>query len=143
MADKGKRRRNTRERRRRWQEAMQERIHLSMSKPEFTVHTAFMRRGITTEAQRSVGKYFADVYIPRYNLLVLVNGCYWHKCLECGFCKTKADERIRRKDERRVAYFKSKGYLVYVAWEHDIRESPYAVVDCALAVVESHEEGQS
>lgn len=77
---------------------------------------------IVYEQQKRIGVYAVDFFIPADNLIIEVNGCFWHGCEECGFDKKIHRER-RTRDVKRLAYLESKGYTVGIVWEHDLR--PY------------------
>jgi DNA mismatch endonuclease (patch repair protein) len=59
-----------------------------------------------------------DIFI-KPNVCIFADGCYWHKCPDCGFkdkLKTKKDFEITNK-------LKSQGYVVIRLWEHEINNS--------------------
>jgi len=59
-------------------------------------------------------KFFVDFYVPDLNTMIEVDGCYWHKCKECGF----GDGRPR--DRSRNAYIKACGYKLEIIREHEL-----------------------
>ena len=59
-----------------------------------------------------------DIFI-KPNICIFADGCYWHKCPECGFedkVKTEKDLRITRE-------LQTQGYTVIRIWEHDINKN--------------------
>ena len=59
-----------------------------------------------------------DIFI-KPNICIFADGCYWHKCPECGY-----NEPIRReKDQRITQQLQSQGYIVIRLWEHEINKS--------------------
>lgn len=60
-----------------------------------------------------------DFLLPEHDLIVEVNGCYWHGCDPCYGDKGRKD-RIHE-DELRKILFEEKGYHVIFLWEHDIK----------------------
>lgn len=78
-------------------------------------------QGIVYEREKRIGNYWVDFFIPAENRIIEVNGCYWHACLQCGYGENEHQSR-REKDAKRYATLRSKGYVVEVVWEHDIRK---------------------
>lgn len=75
--------------------------------------------GIAYERHKVIGHLHPDFYLPVQNLVIEVQGCYWHGCLQCGFDK-EAHRKKRKQDRRRHAYFHNRGHMVREIWEHDI-----------------------
>jgi very-short-patch-repair endonuclease len=76
-------------------------------------------QGIVYERQKRIGRYYVDFYVPSQNLVIEVQGCFWHACEQCGHTK----HIIKRKsDAIRKETLQSKGYTVQVLWEHDLRK---------------------
>lgn len=67
--------------------------------------------------QHGVGRLVADFYVPALNLILEVNGCYWHACPECDLPQVKPEwyERTIRKEERLARL----GYRLAAVWQHD------------------------
>ncbi len=51
------------------------------------------------------------------NICIFADGCYWHKCPECGFSDLIKNE----KDQRITRELQTQGYTVIRLWEHDIK----------------------
>ncbi len=86
---------------------------------EKMVEKTLKASGVEYVKQLQVSYYSCDFYIPSTNTVIEVNGCFVHRCAQCGFNKHGAEE-IRAKDARKLAYLESKGYTVKIIWEHDI-----------------------
>lgn len=86
---------------------------------ELMVEETLKASGIVYEKQYRVGIYTADFYVPATNTIIEVNGCWIHRCQQCGWNNHGAEE-IRTKDARKLACLESKGYTVNVIWEHSI-----------------------
>ena len=85
------------------------------TKPELAVKDMLDDLGIVYEHPFDVnGRFLVDFYLPAYNAVIEVDGCYWHKCRECGY----GDGRGR--DRSRNAYLRACGYLLMVIKEHDL-----------------------
>ena len=84
----------------------------------------------------SIGRYY-DFYIPKANIIIEINGGYWH-----------SDPRLyegkeltpTQKKNKRVDYYKKKWadehrIPIYYFWEKDINETPKKVLDELRRVV--------
>jgi G:T-mismatch repair DNA endonuclease (very short patch repair protein) len=88
------------------------------SKPESRVHEELTKLGIIFETEKLINnKFCVDVFVPQYNLIIYVDGCYWHACpTHCPNAKKP------RTDNARVPYLTKCGYAVELIWEHDINK---------------------
>jgi len=67
---------------------------------EKKVYDELKRRGFLFEKQKLInGKFLVDAYIPRLNLVVEVDGNYWHSL-----------DRVKKKDKAENAYLKTCGF---------------------------------
>ena len=70
------------------------------------------------------GKIILDGFCPDFintngqKKIIEHFGCYWHKCLECGFAKRK----LRPKDVGRLKTYKKYGYKTLIIWEHELKD---------------------
>jgi len=69
--------------------------------------------------QVPVGRYIVDMIIPKLNQIIECDGCYWHRCEECGYTPTLENTQ---KQEKRDRYLKEKGYKILHLMEHDIKD---------------------
>ena len=67
-----------------------------------------------------------DIFI-KPNIAIFADGCYWHKCSECGFEESIRKER--EKDQRITRELQSQGYTVIRIWEHDINKNKMAILN--------------
>jgi very-short-patch-repair endonuclease len=105
------------ERRNHMQKAMDASMAILVSSLEVRVKTLLDALEVSYEQQYRIGKYFADFYVASENLIIEVNGCYWHSCPQCGYTY----ETKQESDAKREKYLKSKGYKILTIWEHDLR----------------------
>ena len=54
-----------------------------------------------------------DIFI-KPNICIFADGCYWHKCEQCGF------GHLVDRDKEITQELQEQGYLVIRIWEHDI-----------------------
>lgn len=73
--------------------------------------------GIQYEQQKPIGIYTADFFLPEYNLVLEIYGCYWHACPTCGYSYPKKTGY----DDRRAKYIQACGYSLFILWEHDLK----------------------
>lgn len=68
---------------------------------EIIVEALLQALGVTFEAQKHVGHWVADFYIPSHNLILECDGDYWH-----------SSEWAKDRDMRKDRYLTEKGYKV-------------------------------
>ena len=69
------------------------------------------------------------------DVVVFVDGCFWHKCPRCyrppksrrGYWIAKIDGN-RKRDAALTRRLKEEGWTVVRIWEHAIREEPRALI---------------
>lgn len=59
-----------------------------------------------------------DIFI-KPNICIFADGCYWHKCPECGFGHGK------ERDVMVTRELQKQGYVVIRMWEHEINDSSF------------------
>ena len=59
-----------------------------------------------------------DIFI-KPNICIFADGCYWHKCPDCGF------GHKRERDEMVTGELQKQGYTVIRLWEHDIKNNQF------------------
>lgn len=77
---------------------------------------------IVYEPQKRISYYTVDFYLPAYNLILDVHGCFWHGCEQCGYNELRHIEK-RHSDQKRYHALIGKGYTVESIWEHSIRKA--------------------
>ena len=84
-------------------------IKHSDTKPEKITKVILNQNGINYISQFPVGKYTADFYIEKNNLLINIDGLYWHNY-----------PNGRDVDKKRNEYMSSQGFKVLTLWENEI-----------------------
>lgn len=71
-----------------------------------------------------------DFYFPRQRLAVFVDGCFWHRCPNCGHIpKTRVEfwaakfERNRYRARKVSRQLRSNGIRVLRFWEHELKRN--------------------
>lgn len=72
-----------------------------------------------------------DIVLPKYKIVIFVNGCFWHRHHGCkyastpasnaDFWKAKFEANIAR-DKRNYTQLEKLGWKVIVIWECEIRQ---------------------
>ena len=60
-----------------------------------------------------------DIFI-KPNIAIFADGCYWHKCLQCGFGE------LRQRDKMVTEELQKQGYTVIRLWEHEINNNQFS-----------------
>lgn len=122
---------------------MMTRIRGKDTVPEVRVRRLLHARGFRFRLHRRDLPGSPDIVLPRHNVAIFVNGCFWHFHRGCGLAKIPASRREfwsdkliknRERDTMAVARLIADGWRVLVVWECYLREtcSDEAVTD-ALA----------
>jgi len=69
-----------------------------------------------------------DIFIKDFNLVIFVNGCFWHGCVK-HFRLPKTDRKFWRKKIKRnierqnemIRKLRQLGFQILIIWEHDIK----------------------
>jgi DNA mismatch endonuclease (patch repair protein) len=59
-----------------------------------------------------------DIFI-KPNICIFADGCYWHKCPQCGFGE------LRQRDLQITQELQKQGYMVFRLWEHEINNNEF------------------
>lgn len=82
---------------------------------EKKVYEALKAKGLLFETQKLInGKFIVDAYIPSLNLVIEVDGKYWHSL-----------DRVMKKDKAENAYLKKCGFKLLRLSEMEIKNKTY------------------
>lgn len=59
-------------------------------------------------------RFVVDFFIPRNNLVIEGYGCFWHKCIECGY------DGPREVDVQRSTVLSAEGFSLQIVWGHEL-----------------------
>ncbi len=83
----------------------------------------YQRESLILTNQRGHKYPFAIDFQLGEKIALLVNGCWWHVCPECGVqARYEKQKRNIEKDVRHVEELERLGYGVIVVWEHELRD---------------------
>ena len=80
--------------------------------PEKIMREFLDKVGAEYKQEYKIGKYWADFYLPKYNMVIEVDGDYWHSLPD-----------VKEKDTRKDKYLKSKGINVMHIKECELKTS--------------------
>ena len=63
-----------------------------------------------------------DIFI-KPNIAIFADGCYWHKCIQCGFGE------LRQRDKEVTEELQKQGYTVIRLWEHEINKNQFNILN--------------
>ena len=87
------------------------------TKPEREFERQLQAGGLKYETQKRIGNMLVDFYLPQQNLVLEVDGCYYHGCLD--HCPTSP---WPNKFEIRKQRLEALGYDAIRIWEHEVME---------------------
>lgn len=106
------------------------RIRGKNTKPEIMVRKGLHARGFRFRLQDRKLPGKPDIVLPKYGVVILVNGCFWHGHRGCKyatrpksnveFWETKI-ARNRHRDEVTTAHLEALGWTVIIVWECELR----------------------
>lgn len=77
---------------------------------------------------RDIKRYY-DFYLPDLNVLIEVDGSYYHAYGKVYEEMSPMQKRNHRVDEIKNEWAAIHGYALIRIWEHDIRNNPYKVME--------------
>ena len=108
---------------RKWLMSRVQKMH---TKPEKMVRSLLHRMGYRFRLQRKDLPGNPDIVLPRYKIVIFVNGCFWHGHQNCrkskrpetnkAFWNNKINKNIKR-DQANYQNLANRGWQVVVIWE--------------------------
>lgn len=96
------------------------------TKPELMVRRYLHACGLRFRLERKGLPCRPDLVMARFNLVVLVHGCFWHRHRDCGYATMPATRqafwqdkfaRNVERDQRQYRELRDAGWRVLVIWE--------------------------
>ena len=109
------------------------RIHGKDTKPEEKVRKYLFSLGFRYRKNDSRLKGKPDIVLPKYNTVIFVNGCFWHKhaCRffawpenNAVFWKNKIEANVER-DKKVNDSLRQDGWNVITIWECELRKKEF------------------
>ncbi len=118
------------------------RIRGSDTKPEITVRSCLHQFGYRFRLHRKDLPGKPDIVLPKYKLVIFVNGCFWHRHSGCryaytpksrqDFWKKKFTDTIAR-DKRHYQKLRTEGWRIIIVWECALSQADFPdILDKAI-----------
>jgi very-short-patch-repair endonuclease len=110
------------------------------SKVEFQVLSWIKEENYQIETQFHLGNFLFDGHIKNSNILIEVNGDYWHcnpKVYKSGPINQMQKSHIKR-DFAKKAFAAKQGYYLVTLWEKDIKENLQKTKEWLLNKIKSN-----
>lgn len=110
------------------------------SKLEFEVISWIKEQNYKVETQFHIGNFFYDGHIKNSNILIEVNGDYWHcnpQVYKNGPINQMQKSHIRR-DFAKKGYAAKQGYYLVTIWEKSVKDSPAKTKEWLLDKIKSN-----
>lgn len=100
------------------------------TKPELEIRRALHRKGFRFRLHAKDLPGRPDILLPRYNVAILVHGCFWHGH-DCPYFKRPSTRQsfwlskiagTKRRDERKLTELLELGWRVLIVWECALRD---------------------
>lgn len=104
-------------------EGMARRMDKNPTAPEQSFATLLEELGINYETQKIVGGKIYDFYIPDKNMLVEVDGVYWHSKDKELKEMSLMQKKTFYNDIKKNAIAKNNEYTLERVWEDDLKEN--------------------
>lgn len=105
------------------------RIRGKNTQPELALRKALHRLGLRYRLHGAGLPGRPDLVLPRYETVVFVHGCFWHRHLGCSIATTpksntpfwleKFEKNVAR-DARVTKQLEDQGWAVFVVWECEL-----------------------
>lgn len=110
--------------------------------PERAVRRALWATGLRYRKNVRVDGVRADIVFRKSQVLVFLDGCFWHGCPKHfvlarrnrGFWLTKLRENVSR-DRQQTIWLESRGWRVLRYWEHDVADRLGEIVTSIMDAV--------
>lgn len=100
--------------------------------PEKKVRSILHKNGYRFRLNRKDLPGKPDLVLPKYNLVIFVHGCFWHRHKDCpdaklpksntDFWTTKLNKNVER-DKKVRSSLEKLGWKVHVIWECDLKNT--------------------
>jgi very-short-patch-repair endonuclease len=110
------------------------------SKVEADVISWVTEENFKIETQFKIGNFLFDGHVKNSNILIEVNGDYWHcnpKVYQNGPINEMQKTHIKR-DFAKKHFAAKEGYYLVTVWEKDIKDNPQKTKDWVLSKIKSN-----
>ena len=105
-------------------------IRSKNTKPELIVRSILHKEGYRFRLHRKGLPGSPDIILKKYQTIIFVHGCFWHRhkgCKDCTTPKTRTDywvDKFRKnvdRDKKNEEQLKTLGWKVLVIWQCEIK----------------------
>lgn len=99
--------------------------------PEIIVRRILHRAGFRFRLHRKDLPGKPDIVLPKYQMVILVHGCFWHQHPGCkhssrplshqDYWQSKLDRNILR-DQKNISELNALGWKVHIIWECETKD---------------------
>lgn len=113
------------------------RIRGKNTKPELQLRSLLHQSGFRFRIHDSSLPGKPDIVLRKYKTAIFVNGCYWHRHIDCSYATTPKtrtsfwQEKFQRtieRDKRKRDELMQAGWRVITVWECELKEGPIGVL---------------
>lgn len=84
--------------------------------------------GVKYIKQKAIRIHNVDAYLPEFNTIIQIHGCYYHGCPTCYLVpKNNIQRKNIEKDRKANQTFEKEGHILVEIWEHEIKNEPEKV----------------
>jgi DNA mismatch endonuclease, patch repair protein len=115
---------------------MMSRVKQKNTKPEVKVRSILHRLGYRFRINRKDLPGSPDIVLPKYETVIFVHGCFWHRHKKCSRATTpstnkkywnkKFEDNIAR-DKKKIRELKKLGWKVLIIWECETEKRDYLI----------------
>lgn len=113
--------------------ALMSKIRSKNTKPEMEVRRLLHAKGLRFRLHRKDLPGKPDIVLPKWNAVILVNGCFWHQhpsatCRASALPTTRQDYWLPKlarnvaRDHANIASLQALGWRVLVLWECELKD---------------------
>lgn len=101
------------------------------TKPEISLRKLLFAKGFRYRINESKLPGKPDIVLKKYNMVIFVNGCFWHGHQDCPYFvipKIRTEfwtEKIngnKKRDHRNILMLKEAGWNVITVWECELKK---------------------
>lgn len=107
------------------------RIRGKNTKPEIIVRSMLHKMGYRFRIHRKDLPGKPDIVLPKYNTVIFVHGCFWHRHKGCKYAYTPKT-RVKfwedkfagtvKRDKQHLVQLKQNGWKVFIIWECETKD---------------------
>ena len=113
------------------------RIRSKNTKPEILVRKFLYANNIRFRLHSKTLPGKPDIVIRKYQIVIFVNGCFWHSHENCKYAKIPNNNKVfwedkiianKSRDKQNIELLEKAGWKVYVIWECDLSKEKANII---------------